>query len=125
MPEKSLRPFLPLLLLLALSSLALSCVEEDDGIAGPRGCTPLRDEFAEEVWTPLLGEVCVGCHQPGGAAWEAGANFVLLPEGYPGFRDQNLAEIRELAPWSYRETLDCATELKGLIAFDAARATFE
>ena len=38
--------------------------------------------------------------------------------------DRGEVEAAEIA-WSYREALDCATELKGLIAFDAARVAFE
>ena len=38
--------------------------------------------------------------------------------------DRGEVEAAEIA-WSYRETLDCAGELKDLIAFDAARVAFE
>lgn len=43
---------------------------------------------------------------------------------YDLLSDRGEVEASEIA-WSYRETLDCAGALKDLVAFDAARVTFE
>jgi len=65
------------------------------------GCATLRDAFVDEVWSPLLGETCVTCHQPGGLAWEKNARLVLVPSTYPGFIEQNIASLRSLAGYEY------------------------
>jgi len=82
--------------LLALALAACDSVEVPDD-----ECSSLRDEFADKVWAPLMGKVCITCHQPGGLAWEQNARFSIVPATYPGFIDQNLASVRAMAGYEY------------------------
>jgi hypothetical protein len=60
--------------------------DADDGL--DMDCPEDVDVFTEQVWTPVLGQQCVGCHVAGGVA--AGTQMVLDP-------DDMLASLRASA----------------------------
>src|SRR5690349_4140166 len=53
------------------------------GDAGRAACTSTREFFARDVWAPVMGQICIRCHAPGGIAPANGARFQLMPPGYP------------------------------------------
>jgi hypothetical protein len=87
-------------LAIAVMGVLAGCTEDAGGSDSP-DCTPVRDTFLDEAWAPVLGRTCVRCHAPGGQAQENGASFVLLPAGYPGFVETNIAMVREMSRLSY------------------------
>jgi Fe-Mn family superoxide dismutase len=81
------------ILLLAKASLVAACVacSSEDGKKGSddpeeqTACESARVYFAREVWAPVMGQICIDCHSPGGLALEKGADQLLadvdaLPE---------------------------------------------
>ncbi len=74
--------------------------EPEETTGEPVECTPTREFFVEEVW-PLMGQVCIQCHDPTGVAAEQFADFLLLPPIYPGFIDANLENIRAIQGYQY------------------------
>jgi len=60
-------------------------------------CLSSQQYFAEKVWIPVLSRVCMKCHSPDGLAAQKNADFLLVPTGYPGFMDNNLAMMSSLA----------------------------
>lgn len=66
----------------------------------PVECTPTREFFVDEVW-PMMGTVCIQCHDPTGVAAEQFADFLLLPPIYPGFIDANIENIRAIKGYQY------------------------
>jgi hypothetical protein len=60
-----------------------------------------RAYFAEKVWAPVMGKVCIKCHSPEGEATQNNAKLLLLPPGYPGFLDENLKTVKEVIKIEY------------------------
>ncbi len=76
--------------------------DASDGGAGPSAqCTSAKQFFISEVWAPVMGQICIDCHGPGGIASAAGAKFQLLPPGYPGFLDANFEMVKHFAKLTY------------------------
>lgn len=75
--------------------------EGPETTGGEEDCYSTRDYFADAVWAPLMGQVCLQCHGPTGVAAEKNAKFLLLPPEYPGFIEANLENIKDLAGYSY------------------------
>jgi hypothetical protein len=70
----------------------------DDGgtDADPPECQELGDYFEAAVWTPLMRDQCVGCHNEGGIA--SGTRLLLVrEEDSPDWRAVNLATLQVLA----------------------------
>lgn len=86
--------------LLAYSAMVSGCFNGSIGEPGA-SCTSTRTYFLTEVWGPVMGRSCVGCHAPGGQARLAGARFELLPASYPNFADYNLAQAMNMVNQSY------------------------
>ena len=79
-----------------------AAVETPDAGAAPQACTSPRTYFAREVWGPVLAENCFKCHSVDGVAvLRDRARFVLQPPTYPGFLDENLRNVREIAKIEY------------------------
>jgi hypothetical protein len=74
---------------------------EDAGTGASAECTSAKQFFVSEVWAPVMGQVCIDCHGPGGIAQAAGASFQLLPPGYPGFLDANFDAVKAIAKLTY------------------------
>jgi hypothetical protein len=74
------------------------------GDAGVAACTSTREYFARQVWAPVMGQICIRCHAPGGIAPANGARFQLMPPGYPGFLEANFAAVQDIAKTSYDGT---------------------
>lgn len=89
-----------LCLTLAYSALVSGCFNGNIGEPGT-SCTSTRTYFLTEVWGPVMGRTCVGCHAPGGQARLAGARFELLPASYPNFADHNLASAQAMVNQLY------------------------
>ncbi len=70
---------------------------DSDGLGATGECLSSQQYFAEKLWVPVLSRVCVKCHSPDGLAAQKNADFLLLPSGYPGFMDSNLAMLSSLA----------------------------
>ena len=68
------------------------------GGAGNGGgeCTPLVAYFEQNVWTPIISKLCLGCHLEGGMAAGRGARFVLKLTSQPGGLEANLAAARAM-----------------------------
>jgi hypothetical protein len=64
-------------------------------------CQSTREYFAREVWAPVMGQICIRCHAPGGIAPASGARFVLMPPGYPGFLEANFRAVQEIGKTTY------------------------
>ena len=60
-------------------------------------CLSSQQYFAEKVWIPVVSKACMKCHSPDGLAAQKNADFLLVPSGYPGFMDNNLAMMSTLA----------------------------
>lgn len=58
-------------------------------------CVPTQQYFAEEVWSPILSQKCIGCHNPLGAAKDS--KMVLKSASDAGFLDANLEILRDVA----------------------------
>ncbi|MGE0320865.1 MAG: DUF1588 domain-containing protein [Polyangiaceae bacterium] len=69
----------------------------DEDLAGSGACLSNRAFFAQKVWGPVISKTCINCHSPDGVAVEEGAEFQLLPPGYPGFLDTNMKAIAEMS----------------------------
>ncbi|MCA9639671.1 MAG: hypothetical protein KC492_03225, partial [Myxococcales bacterium] len=69
----------------------------DEETAGSGACLSNRAFFAQKVWGPVVSKTCINCHSPDGVAVEEGAEFQLLPPGYPGFLDTNMKAIAEMS----------------------------
>jgi hypothetical protein len=75
------------------------------GDGGPSAeCTSAKQYFVSEVWAPVMAQICIDCHAPGGIAPAAGASFELLPPGFPGFLDANFEEVKRLSKLTYDGT---------------------
>ncbi|MFM2153570.1 MAG: hypothetical protein RL199_2005, partial [Pseudomonadota bacterium] len=71
-------------------------------LAPAPACESNRTFFAREVWAPFMGTTCFKCHAPDGVAVARDrSKFVLQPPAYPGFLDENLASLREIAKLEY------------------------
>lgn len=68
---------------------------------GGAECTNTREYFASQVWAPVMGQVCIRCHAPGGIAPASGARFQLMPPGYPGFLETNFNAVQDIAKTAY------------------------
>lgn len=91
-----------LVALLAAATAACSSGKKneasDTGSTAQTGeCLSSQQYFAEKVWIPVLSKVCMKCHSPDGLAAQKNADLLLLPSGYPGFMDSNLAIMSSLA----------------------------
>ncbi|MBX3183243.1 MAG: DUF1588 domain-containing protein [Polyangiaceae bacterium] len=86
---------------LITSSLLLGgsgCSSEEEASAdADAACLSNRAFFAQKVWGPVIQTTCLNCHSPDGVAVEEGAELQLLPPGYPGFLDTNMAALAEMA----------------------------
>jgi hypothetical protein len=67
-------------------------------LAPAPACVSNRTFFARVVWAPFVGTTCFKCHAPDGVAVARDrSKFVLQPPAYPGFLDENLASMKEIA----------------------------
>jgi hypothetical protein len=76
--------------------------EPDIGQTGE--CLSSQQFFAEKLWVPVLSKTCVKCHSGDGLAAQKNADLILLPTGYPGFMDSNLAIMSTLARTEFDDT---------------------
>lgn len=67
----------------------------DDGEGGR--CQSTEEYFALQVWTPILSQKCIGCHNPLGLAKDS--KMVLKTASEAGFLDANLAIVKEVASY--------------------------
>lgn len=101
---------------LSLCSLvaALGCsaeVREPPGASqkGPESpetqerCVSTRQFFLQQVWPKVMAQKCMNCHAPGGLAASRSASLILYPTSYPGFVEQNLSSLKELAKTEYED----------------------
>lgn len=78
--------------------------EDSPGQAGDGdACTTTRQLFAERVWPQIMAKSCINCHAPGGLAAQRYSSLALYPAAYPGFLDENLQVLRELAKTEYED----------------------
>lgn len=66
-------------------------------------CVSTRQFFLQQVWPKVMANKCINCHAPGGLASERLGRFVLYPTAYPGFVEENLSAIRDLAKTEYED----------------------
>jgi hypothetical protein len=66
-------------------------------------CVSTRQFFLQDVWPKVMSKSCINCHSPGGLASEQKASLLLYPTSYPGFVEENLASLRELAKTEYED----------------------
>jgi hypothetical protein len=78
----------------AAAGASIGCYGTDDSSAE---CQTTRETFTTDVYGKVLSQTCVGCHAPGGTAYDQGAKFILQRETYPDFVSANIAAIREYA----------------------------
>lgn len=76
--------------------VGLAACSEDTG-AGE--CVSLEDYFQEQIWTPIMSQSCITCHNPQGEARHS--EFVLQSSDWPGYLDANLATVTSLAKLQY------------------------
>lgn len=88
-------------------------------------CYSTRDYFADAVWGPLMGQVCLQCHGPTGVAAEKNAKFLLLPPVYPGFIEANLENIKSLAGYSFEGVPLMLAKPSGLAAHEGGMVLTE
>src|SRR5687767_3511 len=92
-------------MIVALASACGGDEKKDDGSgASEAECQTTREYFAREVWAPVMGQICIDCHAPGGIAPANGASFQLMPPGYPGFLEENFEAVQHLAKTKYEDT---------------------
>lgn len=96
---------------LTLAAVSAACSGSDKNAApgpgdlGQNGeCLSSQQFFAEKLWVPVLSKSCMKCHSPDGLAAQKNADLVLLPTGYPGFMDSNLAMMSTLARTEFDDT---------------------
>ncbi|MDF3069404.1 MAG: hypothetical protein K0R38_5005 [Polyangiaceae bacterium] len=96
---------------LTLAVQLAACSGGDKNPAGGPGdlgqsgeCLSSQQFFAEKLWVPVLSKSCMKCHSPDGLAAQKNADLVLLPTGYPGFMDSNLAIMSSLARTEFDDT---------------------
>lgn len=80
----------------AMAVTAVACSSAPE--AEIQYCQTTREYFIERVWAPIVSQKCVACHTPYGAARDS--RLVLVPETEPGFIDENLATMAEVASYS-------------------------
>lgn len=62
-------------------------------------CANTLDYLEQTAWPTVLGTNCIDCHTPGGPAPADGAEFVLLPAGYPNFQQRNLETLADISAY--------------------------
>ncbi|MEM9489178.1 MAG: DUF1588 domain-containing protein, partial [Myxococcota bacterium] len=55
--------------------------------------------FKEHIWTPIMSQSCIGCHNPTGLA--RGSQMILQSADWPGYLEANLATVARLAKLDY------------------------
>lgn len=73
---------------------------DDDGrdgasLVGPGTCVDTDKFFKENVWTPVLSQKCIGCHNPNGVA--GNTDLVLQMSDYPGYLEANQQTLANVA----------------------------
>jgi hypothetical protein len=63
-------------------------------------CETTREYFVTRVWEPIFARKCLACHTPQGEA--RASRLVLEGPLTPGFVDQNLATVTDVASYSIR-----------------------
>lgn len=63
---------------------------DDNGV-----CVDTSRYFKEEVWTPLMSQKCIGCHNPEGQARDT--DLVLQLADYPGYLEVNEKTVENIA----------------------------
>jgi Protein of unknown function (DUF1588) len=96
---------------LTFAAAVVACSGGDKNAAGNPGavgqtgeCLSSQQFFAEKLWVPVLSKSCMKCHSPDGLAAQKNTDLVLLPTGYPGFMDSNLAVMSTLARTEFDDT---------------------
>lgn len=74
---------------------------DPNDVAAADGCYSNRDFLATQAWKGVIESKCLACHGPGGIAETQSAKFTIKPAAYPGFLEQNLAQIEKLAKTSF------------------------
>jgi hypothetical protein len=75
------------------------------GGSGDDACVPTRAFFEQKVWSAFMGTKCTKCHTPDGTAVvDSHAKLVLQPASYPGFIQQNLKTLEDIAKIQYEGT---------------------
>jgi len=86
---------LPLVLCAVLGAAAGGCKQDEDDAE----CVSNEQFFQERIWTPVMSQTCVSCHNASGAAKDS--QFVLQQSDMPGYLDANLATVEKLAKIEY------------------------
>lgn len=89
------------LVLTMSGGLALASGAINAGCSSSDTCVSTRTYFEQNVWSAFMGSKCTKCHTPDGPAVAQGAKLVLEPSSYPGFIDQNLATLQQIASIEY------------------------
>lgn len=104
-------PAFPLAIAALLASALSACSQGDEARVPSNAepdqsaeCLSSQQYFAEKVWIPVLSKVCMKCHSAEGLAGQKNADLILLPTGYPGFMDSNLAIMSNLARTEFDHT---------------------
>lgn len=85
-------------LALAAGASVVGCGGSREGEGGEAGCLSNRRYFEQKIWSAFMQKNCGQCHLPDGqAVAEQNSKFILQPSSYPGFIDQNLKTIQEIA----------------------------
>ncbi len=75
----------------------------EDPVTDPdEHCLTHEQFFQQKVWAPLMSTVCIACHSASGAA--KASNLVLKSEGWPGWLQDNMAVVEEVANYEYEGT---------------------
>ncbi|MCA9681827.1 MAG: DUF1588 domain-containing protein [Myxococcales bacterium] len=62
-------------------------------------CVSLEQYFKEQIWSPVLSQKCITCHNPQGAAKDT--QFVLQSSDWTGYLEANLATVERMAKLEY------------------------
>jgi hypothetical protein len=63
----------------------------------PNRCISNAEFYARTAHAQVFAPVCMSCHGPGGVAQQEGTDLALLPPQYPGFIEENLATLTNVA----------------------------
>lgn len=85
---------------LALVMVLAGCQEAVDEDADE--CQTARQQFAEQVWAPLMSTTCIACHNSQGAAKDT--KLILQNTSWPGYLDANFETVKAVAAYQYEGT---------------------
>lgn len=83
-----------------------SATPDLDAMASPDAtteeCQTTLEFFADEIWNPWMGKVCIACHNPQGAAHAS--KLVLYDPTWPDYLNVNLETVRDVSQYDYQGT---------------------